>query len=327
MKLHRFALSVALALAALPALAGPRPVLKAEVTVATDVITLGDLVEGAGAAAATPVFRAPGLGKAGTIQAARIEEAAHAAGLGLVDTAGLAQVVVTRGARRVSRVEMETVIREALRSRYGMEQPDLSISFESDGAYVVEPDVAGAPSVTELTYDARSRRLDATLVVAGSRSTALKPFRLSGQVLDMVDVPVLTGDVERGEPVKAADTRIERRPRAEVPQNGLADPATAAGRVARIALRAGALLREQDLVRQDLVEKNSLVLVAYEAPGVSLSMRGKALEAGAMGDVINVLNVLSKRIVQATVSGRGRVTVNFATPGPMASAAPPRSTQ
>jgi flagella basal body P-ring formation protein FlgA len=321
--LLRLALTAALALAALPALAGSRPVLRAEVTVGSDVIMLGDLVEGAGALAATPVFRAPGLGRAGTIQAARIEEAAVAAGLGVLDTAGLTQVVVTRGARRLGRTEMETVIREALRSRYGMQQPELSIAFEAESAYVVEPDATGAPSVTELTYDVRSRRLEATLVVAGSRATALKPIHLSGQVLDMVDVPVLTGDIERGEEVKAADIRIERRPRTEVPQSGLADPATVSGRVARIALRAGALLRDQDLVRQDLVEKNSLVLVAYESPGVSLSMRGKALEAGGMGDVINILNIQSKRTVQATVSGRGRVSVNLAAQAP--AAAPPRT--
>ena len=38
-------------------------------------------------------------------------------------------------------------------------------------------------------------------------------------------------------------------------------------------------------------------------------MRGKALEAGAEGDIVNVLNVQSKRTVQGTVTGPGRVTV------------------
>jgi flagellar basal body P-ring formation protein FlgA len=45
-----------------------------------------------------------------------------------------------------------------------------------------------------------------------------------------------------------------------------------------------------------------------------LTIRGKALDAGAMGDVVNVLDVQSKRTIQATVSGHGRVNVTAATP-------------
>jgi flagellar basal body P-ring formation protein FlgA len=51
----------------------------------------------------------------------------------------------------------------------------------------------------------------------------------------------------------------------------------------------------------------------FEAPGILLTIRGKALEAGAHGDLINVLNVQSKRTVQGTVSGPGRVTVTAMT--------------
>ena len=53
-----------------------------------------------------------------------------------------------------------------------------------------------------------------------------------------------------------------------------------------------------------------------------LTMRGKALEAGAEGDIINVLNVQSKRTVQATVTGPGRVTVAAAAPRIAAAVAP-----
>ena len=59
----------------------PRAVLRTDVTVARETINLGDLVEGAGAAADTPVFRAPALGRNGTIQVSRVMDAARLAGL------------------------------------------------------------------------------------------------------------------------------------------------------------------------------------------------------------------------------------------------------
>ena len=40
-----------------------------------------------------------------------------------------------------------------------------------------------------------------------------------------------------------------------------------------------------------------------------LTVRGKALEAGAEGDIVGVLNIQSKRTVQGTVTGPGRVTI------------------
>src|ERR687898_544393 len=71
------AIGIGLCLLLGPALAMERVRLKAEVTVNAEVLNLGDLVEGAsGPAAETPVFRAPALGETGTIQTARIAEAA-----------------------------------------------------------------------------------------------------------------------------------------------------------------------------------------------------------------------------------------------------------
>ena len=62
-----------------------------------------------------------------------------------------------------------------------------------------------------------------------------------------------------------------------------------------------------------IVQRNDTVTIVYEAPGFTLTLRGQAQDAGALGDTISVLNVESKRVVQGVVSGPGRVTVN-ATP-------------
>ena len=59
-----------------------------------------------------------------------------------------------------------------------------------------------------------------------------------------------------------------------------------------------------------IIQRNDTVTIVYEAPGFTLTLRGQAQEAGALGDTISVLNVESKRVVQGVVSGPGRVTVN-----------------
>ena len=83
---------------------------------------------------------------------------------------------------------------------------------------------------------------------------------------------------------------------------------------ARRQLRAGQALKAADLAKPDLVQRDRSVTLIYETPGLYLTVRGKAQDAGTEGDVVNVLNLQSKRSVQGVVTGRGQVSVVVATP-------------
>jgi flagella basal body P-ring formation protein FlgA len=117
----------------------------------------------------------------------------------------------------------------------------------------------------------------------------------------------------------ARDIKLERRERQSVLGLKLADPATAAGQSARALISAGAILTEDAISRPFLVEKSMAVTVNYVVGGLSLSLRGKAEEAGTYGDVISVLNTQSKKTLFATVTGPGVVTVNPQSPAKLAS--------
>ena len=58
-----------------------------------------------------------------------------------------------------------------------------------------------------------------------------------------------------------------------------------------------------------IVQRNDTVSIVYEAPGLMLTLRGQAQDAGALGDTIGVLNVQSKRVVQGIITGPGRVQI------------------
>ena len=73
-------------------------------------------------------------------------------------------------------------------------------------------------------------------------------------------------------------------------------------------------MRQGDLQKPELVSRNDNVTITYEVPGIVLSMRGQALEGGTQGDLINVLNVQSKKTIRATIVGPGRVSVAATTP-------------
>src|SRR5262249_28813837 len=108
----------------------------------------------------------------------------------------------------------------------------------------------------------------------------------------------------------------ERRPRAELGTDAAARE-HAVGMQMRRPMRSGTPLRGADLAKPDLVQRDQAVTVIFQTAGLYLTTRGKALDNGTEGDVLNVLNIQSKPPVPATVPGRGQVTTQTATPQPM----------
>lgn len=306
--------------ATLPATAPQLPTLRADVTAARDILTLGDLVAGLPAGVASqPAFRAPALGETGTIQTGRIIEAVRAQGVEEVIDGGSAQVVVTRAARRIGMQDIEAAVRKGLEERFSADSRALSLVLDNGApSILVEPELRGQLQVQDIIYDARSRRLSATLMLPGSAAMRLKPVRVVGQMVETVEVVVPLRNINRGEIIQAGDIMIERRPRETAANDAVVETSAAVGKAARRLLASGQLLRANDLQRQELVAKNEVITVVYQAPGLMLTMRGRAQEAGAQGDIISVMNIQSKKILQATVIGQGRVAVNGAPAGRVA---------
>jgi len=300
-----------------------RPSLKPAATIAGDLVHIGDLVEGAGAHAGVAIFRAPDLGTSGPVSVARVREALRPYGLGDVDAGDLAEVVVSRPSRAITAREIESRIAQALAGQRGLGAPDdLKLTLDQTLRIIhIEADATAELQVVRLALDSYGSRFSIVLDVPGSALLRRTPLRLSGRVTETAEIAVLTRPLQRGDIVRPGDLAIERRPRAEVGPDGVGRFELAMGLAARRPLRAGQPLRIADLMKPELVKRNETVTLLYQVPGILLTIRGQATEAGAEGDTIGVLNLQSKRTVHGTVTGSGQVTVT----GSLGTAVPARS--
>jgi len=307
----------ALALAALgaPAAAQERPKLKAEVTVTSGVVRIGDLVEHAGIIARVPIFRAPDLGATGTVPAEAVVEAVSRYQLIGLDTGDVSEVTVTRASRAIPAKAIEQLVAQALAAQYALGPvQDVTVTFDRElTAIQVEPSAKGDPRVASLNYDARSGRFEVALDMP-TGATSHGVLHLAGRAAATAPVVTLAHSVDRGEVIKTSDVVIERRPRAEVGRELLRTTEQAVGLAARGTLRPGQPLRGADLMKPEVIQQNQMVTLIYQMPGMRLTSRGKAVEGGAEGDTIGVLNEQSKRTVQGVVVAPGRVLVSAVTP-------------
>ncbi|CCD99916.1 flagellar basal body P-ring formation chaperone FlgA [Bradyrhizobium sp. STM 3809] len=294
------------------------PVLRATVNVTGDIVRVGDLIDNAGVAANIAVYRAPDLGTTGVLPAAQVIATLRNHQVIGVDVRDIKEVAVTRLARAVDAKEISGAVAQALEHRNGLgDATSLSISFDQPVQDLkFEASSNGTLAPTNIRFDPRTGRFDIAFELGNAGGTAPTKLRYTGTAIETVEAMVLTRNIDRNEVIRSSDLQVERRPRAEL---GGAEPASrelAVGMQMRRPVRAGQALKATDLAKPDLVQRDQAVTLIYQTAGIYLTTRGKALESGTEGDVVNVLNLQSKRTVTGRVSGRGQVSVDIAVAKP-----------
>lgn len=284
-----------------------RPRLKAVATVTGDIVRIGDLIEHAGIVANVPIFRSPDLGATGVISAHAVLAAVRAHALVGLDPGNVNELMVTRASRIITPQEIEERIAAALSMQYALgETKNLALRFDNGVQAVhVEPTVDGELRITRITYNPRSTRFNAVVAIPSRR-----PLTVTGHATAMEEVAMAARTVGRGDVLKQGDVVMVRRPRRDIPADAITDRDRAAGLAARHALQPGRPLRSADLMKPELVHRNDIVTLIHQVPGIMLTVRGRATEGGAEGDVIGVLNEHTKRVVHGAVIGPGRVMIS-----------------
>jgi flagellar basal body P-ring formation protein FlgA len=290
-------------------------VLRGNVTVSAEVVRIGDVIDNAGTAAQIAIYRAPDLGTTGTLPSEQVLSALRAHHVIGVDARDLREISVTRLARTLDGKDIELQVARSLEHRGGLgDAANLGLTFDRDVKDLrLEASNTGAMQPASVRYDPRSGRFDITFEIANERAPTPMRLRFTGSAVETVEAAVLARNIERNEVIKSSDVVVERRPKAEVGAD-FAARERAVGMQARRQLRAGQALKAADLAKPDLVQRDQTVTLIYDAVGLYLTVRGKALEGGTEGDVVSVLNLQSKRTVTGTVIGRGQVAISVAMP-------------
>ncbi len=292
------------------------PALKPMATVASEIVRIGDLIENAGVVADVAIFRAPDLGQTGSVSASRVIDAVRPHHIIGLDTRGLAEVVVTRASRSITSKDVEARIVRALAGQYGLaDAKSLTVTFDNEMRTLqIEAGVSAELRIARLAFEPRTGRFDVSFELPGSAVARKLALRFTGSLTETFEAAVPTRQIAQGEVLKASDFTVARRPKLEFASNLVMNAEQASGFSARRALRAGQVVHQSDLTRPEIVARNETVTITYEVPGIVLTMRGQALESGAQGDLINVLNGQSKKTLQATITAPGRVSVGAPTP-------------
>lgn len=311
------ALGAALAAAA-PDLARAQsapPVLRDQVVVHGDLVTLGDIFENAGAAAKVAVFRAPDLGTQGVVAAARVAEAAERHGLAWNNPHSVPRITVSRPSRLVGHEEIAALLRNRIAAELGVTDPkalDVDLPRNLRPMHI-DPQVTEPLVVKRLSLDPRSGSFHAVVGLQESNSDT-PDQAYQGRATEMVEVAAPMRGIERGAVMADGDVTTMRIPRLQLSSDVIVDRAGLIGMAARRGLPPDRPVRRADIERPKLVERNAIVSIVYRVRGLVLRSSGRALGDGALGESVPVLNIQSKRTIYAQVAGPGEVSVSSERP-------------
>jgi flagella basal body P-ring formation protein FlgA len=283
--------------------------LRPAVTIDSEVVRLGDLFMDAGSRADRIVAAAPAPGRTDVYTAVRLRAIAQDAGLGWTPASRYDKVSVERTGRAIPAIEIEAALRKALVAAGAPRDWKIALS-RRDLELHAAPEAAAPFRIVDARFDAASGHFAAVAEVAtGAKS--VDRVQLSGTAYEVVSVPVLGRIMQRGEVIRDADIEMIDMQQNAVPRNAVLDKRRLVGQAPRRMLHAGTPLSLNDVQPPVIVARGSLVTLLLRTDRMLITAQGKALEDGAAGETIRVLNTRSKTTIEGRVSGSGQVTVAF----------------
>ncbi len=272
--------------------------------ISSDQVTLGDLFSGIGAKAGQPIGSAPAPGDRIVVSARQLNHIAQRFGIDWQPQSQHDHAVLERASQRIDAETLRVPVIEAVQRAMGA---DTDISLSQVRALTLPTSAPADITVTALDIDPRSNGFIAMVSVRAGEHSA--DVSVSGSAVKLIDMPVMLHRVRRGETVTSADVEWRAIPADRIERDALDRLDGIIGQAATRTLMPGSTVAETDLRPPFAIRKGDLVTMIVEAGGLAVTAQGRALDDGAMNDVVRVMNVGSKRVVDARVAGSQTVRV------------------
>lgn len=293
-------------------IAGARSALAASlkpVAVLTDTkLTVGDLFQGLPDAKAEYVLGpAPQPGHDMVLNARTLMRIAAVVDLPWQPRHSAEQIVVRRAATVIDTDTIADAVSGKIREA-GVRE-NFKLSYDTGTPKIILPhDMAPDMEFTKFEYSPRYNRFDAT-IVAPSKDNIQQEIVVSGTIDRMIKVPVLKSALRNGDIIGEGDIDYIEISSKEIQHDYVLDGEKLVGLTPRRMAMPSEPLRTVDLQQPQIVGRGEMITIIYDHGPMFLTAKGKALQNGAKGDIVNVVNATSSRTVQGIISGERQVTV------------------
>ncbi len=280
--------------------------LKTETIVAGDYIRLGDIFEGTKNEEYV-LGPAPAPGKEMILNARTLYKIASALDVDWKPSSAAEQVILRREAAILPQTEITAALEKKIKESGVSDK--FNVTYINTVSDIILP--YGTDETLEITafkFDPQADNFTAT-IVAPSAENPLKRANITGRIDRQIAVPVLRNALKAGDVIGAMDLDW-----IDVPQNRIANGTALSEKdllemTPKRVIAAGKPVLLNDLTSPKMVDRGDSVTLVFESGPLVLTAKGKALQAGAIGDTVRVANTDSNKNLQGVVTAHREVTI------------------
>jgi flagella basal body P-ring formation protein FlgA len=253
---------------------------------------------------------APAPGTTGLVPLAEVERAAALVGLTDFENVGYTRVRVARASTVLDATAFDRLV-EADLVRRGIIGGDVTAELRFDHADISlhAEAVADPATLVNLRYTPGNGAFSARFTVAGID----QPVELGGTVELMTRAPRLRATLPAGTILGEGDFEWADVPLSTADAGGYADLSQLVGKQLVRQARGGIMLKASDVEDPKVVTRNTLVTVILHSGPMTLTVKGTALSTAAVGEPVDVLNTVTRKILHGVARSDGAVEILTAT--------------
>lgn len=194
----------------------------------------------------------------------------------------------------------------------------LRLTFTNPAVAAGAAQMYGANAViTVAAFDTRACRFS---VKVEDPAAQLPPALLTGACEAVARIPVAAANVLPGELITAATLIEAEVPVSRLPANAIRLSADVIGKTPRQPIVAGRPILSTMVKTKPVIEKGQAVTLRFAAAGLELTVQGQAQADAGAGEPIAVLNLVSRRTIEAVAIAPGLADIKPANRARLAAA-------
>ena len=282
--------------------------LKQRIKVRDANVRLSDVFTDVNEANDKDVFAAPMPGQSKNISTTELWRIAKINGISWAKPQVNKRIRISREGNLVDQKVLTNLLREEVKNQGVDDDVQLSIFGLSKTLYLPVNSDESDIEINSLTLSSNHNRYRAKLLwPLGDGS--YQEIEANGTIELVRLLPVLNRTLLPGEVITKRDLTWVNIPIKKITSNTVQSEENFIGFTPKRALIANRMLRKSDVEALKFVKKGSQVTITYISGPLRMNTIGKALQHGAMGDPVRILNMGSNKTIIAQVTGFGQVEI------------------
>lgn len=280
--------------------------LRTESIVTGDYIRLGDIFDGVKNAEYV-LGPAPQPGKDMILNARTLYKIASALQVDWQPNSSSDQLVLRREAVVIPQADVTDALQTKIKSS-GVDT-NFNVNYTTAMKDLVLP--AGSPSTLEIAafnFDPQSDSFNA-VIVAPSAADPKTRLNVSGRIERLVKVPVLKNTLKNGDIIGALDIDYLEIAQPKLSSATVLDEKDLINMTPRRIAAGNKPILFNDLEKPTMVDRGDAITLIFDNGPMTLTVKGKALQGGALGDMVRVSNTDSNKSLQGEVTASREVTI------------------